>query len=100
MNLTKPIPGTFPAYMEAYISKVKGENFLEELLTEHYETIDLITSVDLETQHFRYEPGKWNMKEIIQHLIDTERIFSYRALRFARGDKTILPGFEQNDYVN
>jgi hypothetical protein len=48
---------------------------------------------------FRYAEGKWTIKEIIQHVIDTERIFSYRALRISRNDKTPLPGFDENEYV-
>jgi DinB superfamily len=46
-----------------------------------------------------YAPGKWTAKDIIQHLIDCERVFAYRAMRFARNDKTLLPGFEENDYA-
>jgi uncharacterized damage-inducible protein DinB len=49
--------------------------------------------------NFRYAPGKWTVKEVLGHITDTERIFAYRALRFARSDKTPLPGFEQDDYV-
>ena len=48
---------------------------------------------------FRYAADKWSIKELVGHLIDTERIFSYRALRFARNDKTPLPGYEQDDYI-
>ncbi|MEQ8904567.1 DinB family protein [Ekhidna sp.] len=48
---------------------------------------------------YRYEEGKWSIKEVIQHVIDAERVFTYRAMRFARNDKTELHGFEQNDYV-
>jgi hypothetical protein len=49
---------------------------------------------------YRYAEGKWNIKEIIQHVIDTERIFGYRALRISRNDQTPLPGFDENYYVN
>lgn len=99
MNITKPNAGTYPAYFDNYIKHVPDGDMMELLLTKHYDTIDIITSVDLETQHYRYEANKWNIKEIIQHLIDTERIFTYRALCIARGDNTPLPSFDENTYA-
>src|SRR5262249_48679154 len=61
--------------------------------------LTLLGGVSPERADFRYAPGKWSIKEVVGHVIDTERIFSYRALRFARNDKTPLPGFEQDDYM-
>lgn len=98
-QIPKPEPGTYPEYFNNYISKINGENLLEQMLTVHYDTIDLITSVDLETQFHSYAPGKWNMRQIIQHLIDCERIFAYRALSIARNEAALLPGFDENSYV-
>ncbi|MBC7381439.1 MAG: DinB family protein [Bacteroidia bacterium] len=63
------------------------------------DTIDLVTSLDDNTLQSSYAPGKWTIMEILIHLMDTERIFAYRALRFARKDKTDLPGFDQDLYV-
>jgi hypothetical protein len=99
MNMKRPEEGTYPAYYETYISKVGGDNIMDAMLTEHYETIDLLTSLDEETLQYRYAPGKWTIREIVQHLIDTERIFCYRTLAIARNDKTSLPGFDENMYV-
>ncbi len=99
MQINKPLNGTYPAYYETYISKVTGNNLIEMMLNEHYETIDLITSIDLETQHFRYAEGKWNCKEIIQHVMDTERVMAYRAMCIARGEQVNLPGFDENKYA-
>jgi uncharacterized damage-inducible protein DinB len=98
-TITKPQAGTYPPYMDAYIKLVSGENIYDELFQSYMETMELVTSLDAETLHGRYAEGKWNILEIVQHIIDTERIFNYRALRFARKDKTNLPGFEENDYA-
>ncbi len=61
--------------------------------------ISLISTLTIEKLAYRYAVGKWTIKDIIQHIIDAERIFSYRALRISRNDQTPLPGFEENDYV-
>ena len=95
-TIAKPQPGTYPEYYGKYIPLIKGENIFEELYKEHYETMELLTSVDEETLQYRYAEGKWTMREIAQHLIDTERILTYRALRFSRNDQTVLPGFDEN----
>lgn len=69
------------------------------LLNSLNEGLDLFTSIPKEKENYRYEAEKWTPKDVILHIVDAERIFQYRALRIARGDKTALPGFEENDYV-
>ncbi len=63
------------------------------------ETLRFLGALTEEKARHRYAPGKWSIKEIVGHLADAERILTYRGLRFARGDATPLPGFEQDDYV-
>jgi DinB family protein len=62
-------------------------------------TLDLLRSLPESKGDHRYAPGKWSIKQVVGHVIDGERVFSYRALRFGRGDATELPGFEQDDYA-
>jgi hypothetical protein len=62
-------------------------------------TLVLLRSIPESQGGFRYAPGKWSIKELLGHVIDTERIFAYRALRFSRNDATPLPGYEQDDYI-
>lgn len=86
-------------FYAGYIEMAKNVNMLEELEICLHEFIKFVQNVPLDKFDFRYEEGKWTIKEIIQHVIDTERIFSYRALRISRNDKTALAGFDENEYV-
>ena len=97
-TIDRPDPSEYGAYYRKYVDLVPGGNILEILLDQIEPTLALVGLREEETVA-RYAPGKWNTREILGHLIDTERIFAYRALRIARGDKTPLPGFEQDDYV-
>ena len=90
----------FNPYYSQYINKVAPDLDLVTALENSQQATQAFYSAlpnDMET--YRYEEGKWTPKEVLQHLMDTERVFSYRALRFARNDKTALVGFEQDDFV-
>jgi len=82
-----------------YISKVPGSDVLSVLESQRLQMLQLFAGRSERDGSFRYAPGKWTVKEVLGHITDTERIFTYRALRFARSDQTLLPGFEQDDYV-
>lgn len=90
----------YPEYFGTYINKVESEDLIEALEENLDDFTNFIENIVPDSKYeFRYQPEKWSIKEIVQHIIDAERIFAYRALRMARFDKTPLPGFEENDYV-
>ena len=95
----RPASGEYPPYTINYISLVPDGDIVATLGKQLDEMLALIRSISESRGDFRYEEGKWSIKEVIGHIIDGERIFAYRALRFARGDETPLSGFEQDDYV-
>jgi DinB superfamily len=97
--LVRPEPGEYASFYETYVSKVQGGDVLSQLESQRLQTAQLFAASSERDGNFRYAPDKWTIKEVVGHLSDTERIFTYRALRVARGDKTPLPSFEQNDYV-
>jgi uncharacterized damage-inducible protein DinB len=94
-----PVTEYAPSYA-AYIKLLEDVNLIEELEISLHEFIKFVQNIPIDKFDYRYAEGKWTIKEIIQHLIDTERIFSYRAMRISRNDKTPLPSFEENDYVD
>jgi len=99
MKVTDIQPGEYAPYQEAYIKLVSDEwNITEELEVSLAKFIDFVRDIPFDKYDYRYAEGKWDIKDIIQHVIDSERIFAYRALRIGRGDKTPLPGFEEADY--
>lgn len=95
----RPEATEYNPYYGKYVSLVAGDDILAALSDQLSETLALLGSVPESEAGFRYAPGKWSMKELVGHVIDGERIFAYRALRFARNDRTPLPGFEQDDYI-
>jgi uncharacterized damage-inducible protein DinB len=99
-KIQKPAAGEYKDYSAAYISKVPDDGMVLQHLQTDFETIHtLVMDLPEEKLLSAYAPGKWTMKEILVHMMDTERIFAYRALRIARNDKTDLPGFEQDEYT-
>jgi uncharacterized damage-inducible protein DinB len=93
-------PTEYAPFYKPYIEEIGQELTIQsglELIGSEF--VDLINSLSEDKLNFAYAENKWTIKEVIVHLIDAERIFSYRALRFARNDKTDLSGFEENDYV-
>jgi hypothetical protein len=86
-------------YWNRYISLVSEEEVLPVLESQAGELEKLLGGIDEKKASYRYEPGKWSIKEAVQHITDTERIFQYRALSIARGDTRSLLGFEQDDFA-
>ncbi len=97
---TRPDASEFNPYYSRYISLVPGGSILATLREGSSRTTNLFSSITEEQASFRYAPDKWTIKQMFGHIIDTERIFAYRALRISRNDTTPIEGFEQDDYVS
>jgi uncharacterized damage-inducible protein DinB len=98
-TIKRPEANECAEYFHRYIGKVEGDDALQILTDAKSETSGFLKNLSDEQWDHRYEVGKWSIKEVMLHIIDTERIFAYRALRIGRNDQTPLPGFEQDDYI-
>ena len=98
-SVARPTALDFAPHYAKYIDLVPDQDLLAhlEIQARHFEA--LLAGIDADRALFRYEPGKWSVKDLVGHVIDTERIMAYRLLRIARGDTTPLAGFEMDDYV-
>lgn len=89
----------YSKFNATYIQAAGDEDLYEDLEISLHAFIRFVQDIPMDKFDYRYADGKWTIKEIIQHIIDTERVFSYRALRISRNDKTPLPGFDENEFA-
>src|SRR5580692_8885391 len=99
MNISAPAKSEYPEFHSNYIGKVTGNDLLTALKQAEDNLVNFIRSLPAEKIDYRYAPGKWTIREVLQHIIDAERIFAYRALRLSRMDPTPLPGWDENQWA-
>lgn len=97
--MSRPIKGTYPEYYDHYLSLVKNNDVIEALLENEKDTLSFFNGIPSQLANHAYSEGKWTIKEIINHITDCERIFCYRALRFARKDEQQVLSFDHDNYV-
>ena len=97
--MPKTLSGDYPAYFEGYINQVEVTDIQEAVKLLSYPLTYFFLNLPDEKGDYAYAEGKWTIKDLIQHIIDTERIMQYRLLRVARNDSTPLPGFDENLYA-
>lgn len=96
----RPQKQDYIAYFEHYINLVSESDIISALKNNHQSSLQFFKSIPSNKFDYQYAPHKWTVKEVLNHIIDTERVFSYRALCFSRGETQILPGFDENEYAN
>lgn len=96
--ISLPQKGEYHSFYQPYINQLEGKDVLECMRLQPAEIFEVLGSVSEEVANKAYAEGKWTLKELLNHMNDTERIFSFRALAFARGDQQALPGMDQNEY--
>jgi uncharacterized damage-inducible protein DinB len=97
--MPRPDFSRIPDFYHNYINQTEGDDLNDVLKKQTRSFEKFLDEIPKAKRNYRYADGKWTVKEVLQHIIDGERIFAYRALCFARKDATPLPGFEENDYA-
>ena len=97
--MAKPNINTIPEFYKNYVMAVEYDELIPALINGGNAAIDLFISIPEKSADYSYAAGKWSIRELIAHMIDAERVFAYRALWFARNDKSELPGFDENEWA-
>ncbi|MSR05891.1 MAG: DinB family protein [Gemmatimonadetes bacterium] len=99
VTIPRPVAADYPPYFAQYIEQVPDGDVIDLLKSQVEDTMKTLSAVKEAEAGFRYAPGKWSIREVVGHVVDTERIFVYRAVCFARGETNPLPGFDENVYA-
>jgi hypothetical protein len=97
--MNRPQPEEYVPFYNTYISKVGDGDIIDILTKQHTDANTFLKAIPSDKALYAYADGKWSIKQVVGHIIDTERIMTYRLLRFARNDRNELKGFEQDDYI-
>jgi len=95
----RPADSEYNSYYQPYVKEVPDGDLLATLRAQRDSTAAVLAGISDKQAAYRYADGKWSIREVVGHVSDTERVFSYRALRIARGDTMDLPGFDENAWV-
>lgn len=97
--MPKPLPEDYPSFFAGYINQVETDDLKASITQISHPLTYFFLNLPEEKADYAYAPNKWSLKDVLQHIIDTERIMQYRLLRIARNDATPLPGFDENEYA-
>ena len=98
--MPRPNLSRIPEWFHNYVNQVPENDLMEAMIKQTPSFIYFFESIPVVKRDYRYAEGKWTIKEMLQHIIDAERVFAYRGLCIARKDTTPLPGFDENNYAN
>lgn len=99
MKIDRPLASEYEPYLERYVSLVSESDGLAALDQQLHDYLDTLNNVTEERSLFRYAPNKWSIRQLVGHIVDSERVFAYRAMSIARGELQNLPGFEEDNYA-
>ncbi len=99
MGIAKPLKEKTPAYAWSYTNKLEQDDLIQALVDTLEQTSLVVGALPAEKEDYAYAEGKWTVKQLLEHILDTERILAYRALRFSRRDDTPLEGFDEDNYA-